>query len=1331
MAAKHPANDPGLAPDINNGIDYRGKVAYDMDMGTPDKVFTCASCHSGGIMTFDRDTGKRHDEIEIWDDTKDGTGFYSKASYTDSEVDGDLFSYTPDEEARGYIGMPHKFNWKKSGVLDTDCLLCHSDRSLAEEENLVVKTTNGWSAANPTPANPRVFVFVKKDPTGKVVEISLGFPPQLTQDEAQKGYTIDSAAFYSDPLERLVAVYYGDVIQKVIGAELQNSGVDPSTLNQQQMMAIQSFTIGVITGYLKHGMTTGFTIPYSQLSQKIGVDLKDFTYNDSDFNNRLSGFFGQFYLDLGAPNFSARDYLRNAFYESTTEGQPYVGSGFFLRAASPQNNYTYKISDTDKTVPFVRLARAGHFFGWAATGTLMAIADPNDPSKPLAFVRLEKQKDGTFKAVAYYAEDADLDNVKLPILETDGHYTLIKPNPDTQTDGVSVSHQGDSDKDLSLMCAQCHFAVPDTENRWRDPYGNSYPSWYVRRGIIGLGADVVKRAAVCAPDEKQNDPSVAPIAITPDGEMPQYNSMQDAQNITQGLPVGYDVHMAKDGGNLSCLSCHGQDNLSEEEREHHNPHNFLKGNDPAGEVMPALDYNPSVRTCTSCHWGTDANAAKAHEAWFGPAAGAHISSIECQVCHIPYKTYWTFRFFDDSLGYVNQFDDRLMKFDKSTGTVNQFPPEWAIPAFGPTPTYGLNFSYVIAQTSDDGEDTVLPITSVDMDPYRALMRVGNSQFGLWEIKPGLFPWRWAPAIIKRWTIDDKGNPVLRAGLINPIQVFTWMDAATGRALFTREMNMAIDGVAYDSNGKPLGRSTIDPEDPDKSVPGLTIDPKTGKIAFKIHYIDGNPGGLPDYIDDDDGDMVPEISTDAEYEALKTALKQILDHEDPGHPHNPVIMTFMAPFGVDHGVLPAEYALGAQRTGPLSCNACHNPDESKNRLSPAVWEGDENAGREVTLTVRALPELAIKESKENHAWFLPEGTKIEDGKFVITQGALCRVTSVKVESKDYAAFFLVTPDGTVTGPNWNEITVAVQPGTVDTPTAIKVEKVEENSIEDSALSAAKSAGLGTPVLATEIYNIHTKTNSFNEPVTFTVRYDPSKVVNKVVVLASEDGKNWSVVTTTNVDPNNPFVSFARTKLSYFAVVGEAPSLNNFNIVLPKETISSNQGTAATLTVNLNGEEFKVDVQTENASIEGVAPEDTVKQIAEDKKIAKVLTQISVSPQADTFTITLSNLPTDAVTNATVATDRGTVTNISRDTENGTITATISTTTTRATEPVTVVVGEPLTAITPVETTTATVTGGGGGGCSIAPETAPASGIASFLTMLSGIAGLFIGRRKRRN
>ena len=201
-------------------------------------------------------------------------------------------------------------------------------------------------------------------------------------------------------------------------------------------------------------------------------------------------------------------------------------------------------------------------------------------------------------------------------------------------------------------------------------------------------------------------------------------------------------------------------------------------------------------------------------------------------------------------------------------------------------------------------------------------------------------------------------------------------------------------------------------------------------------------------------------------------------------------------------------------------------------------------------------------------------------------------SVKVESKEFAGYFLITPDGKVTGPDSEGITISAKPGAVDTPTAVKLEKVEDPDIEESVLSAAKSAGIGTPVLGMEILDIHTKTNHFNNPVTFTIKYDPSKISGKFAVLASEDGKNWSVVTSGTVDPENPYATFARTNLSYFAIVGEAPS----------------------------------------------------------------------------------STPT---------------------------------------------------------TTSTSGNGGGGGGCSIAPETAPASGIAGFLTMLSGMAGLFIGRRRKKN
>jgi len=1112
LAAKNPSQDPALSPELCNGTDYRGNAAYSFDLGTPDKAFTCASCHSGGILEFDRNTGVRHDEELSWDETEDGEGFFSKADYDDSQIDGDLFSYSPDEYSRGFIGRPHKFNWKKSGVLDTDCFLCHASRSAG----LAVQTSNGWKTTCPTPANPRVFVFVKKDPEGKVVEISLGFPPRLTQEEASQGYTIDSAASYSDPLERLVALYY----QQVIGQCLQNSGLNPS--DSQRAAQAQSLTVAVVAGSLRHGVTKGFTVPYSRLGGS------DYTYD----GDGLSDFFGQFYLDPGAPNYSARDYLRNAFFESTVEGQPYVGAGLYLRQASMANEFSYRPFDPSETAPIVNLARAGFFFGWADSGTLMGVKSPDDPSKPLAFVVLKKNpQTGEFEAKTYYST-TDLSKVELPILETSGAYTLVAPG--SSEAGVSKTHQGTSDRDLGLMCSQCHFAVPDPQNPWTADGQNFYPSWFVRRGIIGLGADVVKRGAVYAPDEHEDDSSVAPISITPGGEVAQ-------KGETEGLPSGYDVHFDSEKGDLTCLSCHGQDNLSREQKLSHNPHNFLKGNDPAGEVMPALDYNPSVQTCEKCHWGSNEAAAEAHQC-FGPAASVHISRIMCQVCHIPFKTYWSFRFFDDTMGYSNQFDDRLMSVGLEDGQLvaRQFPPEWAIPAFAPSPTYGVNYSYVIAQTDDDGNDRIASIFQIDMDPNRAQMRVDNDMFGMWAIDRSLFPWRWEPVIVKRHTVSDGGEDVVKAGLINPVQVATWVDAETGRALFVREMNMAVDGVAYDSSGKPLGRSTVDPEEPEKSVPAITVDPATHKLAYKIHWVEGNPGGLPDYVDDDDGDGLPEISTNAEYEAMKEALRQVLKAEDPDRPHNPVILFAMAPFGVDHGVLPREYSLGAQDKGPFSCLACHDTDESKNRLSPAVLGGDESAGREITLVPVAFPEEAIAESKAAGFWKLPEGAEVKDGKIVITQGAMARFTSVPVESKEYAAFYLITPDGTVTGPESDEVKIAAGAGAVEVPTAVKVEKVEEAAVEESALEAAKEEGISTPVLATEIFDIHTKDDRFNAPVTFTVKYDAAKVSGKVAVLVSEDGNSWTKLAEFAVDPDNPFVTFARQKLSYFAVVGSASS-----------------------------------------------------------------------------------------------------------------------------------------------------------------------------------------------
>ncbi|MEO2083003.1 MAG: hypothetical protein ABGX12_03130, partial [Desulfurobacteriaceae bacterium] len=1061
-------------------------------------------------------------------------------NYDDDEVDGDVFSYTQDEYSRGYIGKPHKFNWKKSGVLDTDCFLCHADPGAGKE----VVSPNGWSANNPTPANPRVFVFEKKDKNGNVVEISLGFPPQLTDEEKTQGYTIDSAAFYSNPLERIVAGYYSNVVQEC----MNNSGVDLSDAQKRKL--VQTFTIAEITSNLKKGITKGFTIPYS----KIGGS--DYTYNGTG----LSKFFDTYYIDPGAPNFSARDYLRNAFYESTAdkEGQPYVGAGMFLRVGQlniEKGGIVYNPMDTESPPAFVTLGRAGFFFGWADTGSLMGVSLSGKKDMPVAFVKLVKQSDGTFKAKAYYASTT----VSLPVLKTSGKYSLCEPSNSSEK-GVEKLSEGEKDTELTRMCAQCHFAMPDGKNKWTDPGGASHPSWYVRRGIIGMGADVVKRGAVFS-RESENDNSIAPIAMKPNGEVANPNM------DTEGIPIGYDVHFDKDKGNLSCLSCHGQDNLNEEERENHNPHNFLKGNDPAGEVMPALDYNPSPQTCLKCHWGSEREAAQHHRDKFGDGAEIHIAKIMCQVCHIPYKTYWTFRFFNDLVGYSNQFDNRFQKFTVENGTVTmyQFPGEWAIPAFSPSPTYGVNYSFTIIQTDDNGNDIIVPMNQIDMDPYRALIRWNDNgtNFGMWKIQSPFFPWRWAPVIVKRHTVDDAGNDVVKAGLINPVTVATWMDATTGKVLFIRELNAAVEGLAYGADGNPLGRSTVDPENPEKAVPAITMVQKsqaeqdTGKPAVSTKDANGNDTGMVAavklikikgedknrYIYDNDGDMIPEIDSDYEYESMKLALKQVLDEEDPEHEHDPVIFLGIAPFGIDHGVLPKPYSLGYQDT--LSCKACHNSDESKNRLSEAVMAGNKEAGRFITLVPFALPEKAIEESKAKGGWHVPEGVKtvkLSDGREImgLTQGAMYQFTSVPVESKEYAGAFLITPDGNISGPESEEVKIIVEPEAVRVPTILKVEKVESPNIEDSAVDSAEEMGIQNPVLASEIVNIEAKVESFEKPITFRLKYDPTKVRDKVAVLVSEDGKNWSKLAEFPVDPENPYVSFTRSYFSYFAVVGPGSS-----------------------------------------------------------------------------------------------------------------------------------------------------------------------------------------------
>jgi hypothetical protein len=155
---------------------------------------------------------------------------------------------------------------------------------------------------------------------------------------------------------------------------------------------------------------------------------------------------------------------------------------------------------------------------------------------------------------------------------------------------------------------------------------------------------------------------------------------------------------------------------------------------------------------------------------------------------------------------------------------------------------------------------------------------------------------------------------------------------------------------------------------------------------------------------------------------------------------------------------------------------------------------------------------------------------------LTQGALVKFESVPVESKEYAAFALITGEGGIVSKG--DIVVSVPPGAVDVPTIIKVEKAEVPELQSSVIEEASKEGIKNAVLASDILHIHTKTNKFNSPILIELPYDPTKVTGKVSLFTSEDGKTWTKSGDFDVNPENPYVTFSRSTLSYFAIVGTA-------------------------------------------------------------------------------------------------------------------------------------------------------------------------------------------------
>jgi len=109
------SNPDGLAKKVNASADDFG------DLGAADHIMRCDGCHAGGgWMEKDRN-GNRYDEVDIATvDMLDGD-YYSRNTNAGSDA---IDSHDHTDHDMGGIAA---WDWKKSGVVENDCLMCHVD----------------------------------------------------------------------------------------------------------------------------------------------------------------------------------------------------------------------------------------------------------------------------------------------------------------------------------------------------------------------------------------------------------------------------------------------------------------------------------------------------------------------------------------------------------------------------------------------------------------------------------------------------------------------------------------------------------------------------------------------------------------------------------------------------------------------------------------------------------------------------------------------------------------------------------------------------------------------------------------------------------------------------------------------------------------------------------------------------------------------------------------------------------------------------------------------------------------------------------------------------
>jgi len=1394
LAAKKPLQDPAVPDGAVEGInpaDMNAYKGFNFDMGTMNHNITCNSCHAGGgAAQFGRET-KSLDEVlkeklgeALFDELENKDWFIrDEELLAKTGIDGDLLGYSDYEVGAGYIGKPGVFNYKRAGVNDTDCFMCHAD---ASSDRMIYSEANGVKVYPLMPANPRVMVFKGMTADGETIVISLGFPPAIGEKiNGKEVAQIDSAYYNSVPLSVLAGVYMAQ---------------DPETF------------VGNIAA---------------------GKDRRFFLYPNN-------------------ANGATREVARVVYFEhpeSTKDkdgGEAYVAGGAAL------------FKDKDDKVVYRTFA--GFFFKYISTASLMGV-DTDGDGVPLAYVRFVKDENGIWKPEVYYdKKEFSGDNVALPILENrkgdkdvdaaevpPEDYTYSVPKRDEkgeliieEKDGVHRPQmtEGSKNREWGYVCSYCHMAIPYKSGE--TPDGQSVYTWMTRKGTLGLAAEIVKRGDVFSYDihigedkgnlsathflekygdfRKYVDPETGKLTDEGQEKMQQaLMELQTAKSVISfdNVPIGYDVHFDSEKGNMTCLSCHGEGSLSAEEKEYHPiHHDFLKGNDWGGHWDQSLDYNPSLKTCVDCHFnGSRQFAAEVHKKVFLDSeakASIHLEKISCEVCHIPYRTHWTFRAFYDVVGYSFNFDNRMLFYKPGEpNKVEKLPKEMFTPGFGPFMPiggYGAPQPFCIAKTQD-GKDFVIPIYQADFDPRQAALRLKQELFGIWKVPEESFPWGWATVIINNgFRPDTPGGQKFMYRIADPLTLVTWYDKSTGKVLYTREINAALTGEVV---SEAASKGILPAGQKDKKVPAYYWDGE--KVCVKTI--------LGKDICDNNGDYLPEIDTDEEYEAMKEALKEVLKAEGVKNPE-PVFYIWTAPFSIDHGVLPKEYALGGHKEvngEVLDCTACHNAKTGRlpqanmadikesDELSQLIVKDDKGnikyfgLGREIVTVPVKIPATAYKEAvrvffnspeKDDGS---PAYGKMGDRDVMVTTAGDILVNAltngididrhlvpIPVESSGIDGIAFALPEGFEGPEEWKMRFEGVE-AVVETETlhddevprrAIVIRLKNElpellgfEHLADEILEASgeETVPVFTPIIPSEYIErirfnladlkvpdpeylyinyakIHKVRHSEGEHVAYEVDHEhfkPGALSVKEAIskgLASYDA--YTKELTINVAalreevPGEGELAFAITRAL------------EVSIELPDEikVIGSETGTEVEVEVEIGGQKVPMTVKVaegDAAVAEVIGDDDREKaellEFAEEFDLSRVALAVMINAVSDEFTVEFENgtkvVSPDRAVVALIKGDKKV--EVKPEVKDDNYVVKVSLDTLRAEEnsgeEVIAVLGEKSSL--PEAETAAETGGGGGGGCSMGAPQSTASGLANLGALLTGLLGLFGFRRKR--